>query len=118
MILDPDYRRETFEEALALYEQAYQRNPYDMNVVYGLGRCWFHLGEEEKSLDYLRRAVEHWPSNVYYSMQLGLQLRQMGRNEEALEALEHARRAGGWADPLINPRLRENIRQLQEQLRE
>jgi tetratricopeptide (TPR) repeat protein len=113
-VRDPEYKAELARLALEHYQKALARNPYDMNVVYGIGRCWYILGEEEKSLEYLRRAVAHWPSNVFYSLQLGIQLREMGRYEEALEALRHAHRAGGWNDPQVQSNLRAVERLLRE----
>ncbi len=110
-IRDPEYREEKVREALAHYKRAYAHNPLDMNVVYGIGRSWFMAGEEEKSLDYLRRTVEYWPSNMFYARQLGLQLRQMGRLEEALAAFEYARTIDS-RDPVVQL----NIRLIQRDL--
>ncbi len=110
-ILDPEYKEEKAREALAWYEKAYERNLLDMNVVYGMGRCWFMLGDEEQSLAYLRRTTEYWPANFFYIKQLGLQLRQMGRTEEARDAFLKAR-AIDSADPVV----RTNLRLLEEEL--
>ncbi len=114
-IRDADYKEEKTREALMYYERAYRRNPLDMNVVYGLGRCWYLLGEEEKSLEYLRHTVDFWPSNLFYAKQLGLQLREMGRLEEALDAFRHARTMG--PDPVVETQIRSLERQLQQESR-
>ena len=111
-IRDPEYRAEKAQEALAHYRRAYELNPYDMNVVYGLGRSLFMLGEEEKSLEYLRRAAAFWPTNLFYAKQLGLQLREMGRLEEALVAFQQARDIDP-SDPVVQT----NIRLLERDLR-
>lgn len=109
-LIDPETRRQQVERALALYEQAYARNRYDMHVVFGIAYSWIMLGDEEKALNYLRRTVEHWPANVYYIRHLGLHLRRMGHYEEALDVF---RKAGGR-----DPESQSNARQLEQLLRE
>jgi O-antigen ligase len=103
---DVEYREEKYREALDHYHEAYSRNPYDMNVVYGIGRTWYMLGDGEKSLEYLNRATAHAPNNVFYHRELGRQLREMERYEEALAAFTQAHRAGGWDDPVVQRNLR------------
>lgn len=89
---DPEYRRAKAEQALEYYRNVMQRNPGEMDAVFGTGKTWHLLGDDERTLAYLRRAREHSPQTLFYSVQLGLQLRQMGRTEEALEAFREAAR--------------------------
>ena len=107
---DPERRRQRVEAALAYYQSAYARNPNDMNVVFGIGRSWHLLGDDEQALKYMRRTVEHWPSNIFYSHQLALQLRRMGYLDEALEVVEVAWRHEGWRDPGMH-QLRRTLRE-------
>lgn len=111
-VRDPEYRAELAESAYKYYRKAYERNPYDMNVVYGIARSYFLKGDHETSYIYLRRTVDHWPANIFYTRQLGIQLRADGRFEEALAVFIEARRHGGWDDPVITG----NIRWLQQQI--
>ncbi len=113
-IREPELREQKLQQALAHYYRAHSLNPYDMNPVYGLGRTHFLLGNEELSLQYLHRTVEHAPMFTFFHIQFGLQLRQMGYYEEALEMFIRARRAGAGQEPVV----RSNIRWLQQQLRE
>lgn len=110
-IRDPVYREEKAREALAHYQRARELNAFDMNVVYGIGRCWLLLGDREKSLDYLQRAVDNWPTNLFYARQLGLQLREAGRLEEALAVFHTARRLAPQDTMVLT-----NIRLLEQQL--
>ncbi len=110
-IRDPQERKRKVEEAMAYYKRAIERNPFDMNAVYGMGRCWYLLGDEELSLEYLQRAVRFWPTHTFYAKQLGLQLREMGRIEEALEAFERAARIAP-GDRMIQINLRTLRRKL------
>ncbi len=112
LIRDREYRHEQAQVALEQYRRAYALNPYDMNVIYGIGRAYHLLDERERSLDYLRRAHAHWPAKQFYSKQLGRQLIEAGHYEEALEVFREAHRRGGWSDPMI----RTSIRRLETQL--
>ncbi len=111
-VRDPEYRAELYEQALHYYRLAYERNPWDMNVVYGIGRSYFFLGDYEQSIQYLTRTVEHTPTHIFFSRQLGVQLREMGQYEEALKMFEQSHRTGGWADPIV----RSNLRWLRERV--
>ncbi len=113
-IREPELKEQKLQQALAYYYRAHALNPYDMNPVYGLGRTHFLLGNEELSLQYLRRTVEHAPMFTFFHIQFGLQLRQMGYYEEALEMFTRARRAGAGREPVV----RSNIRWLNQQLRD
>lgn len=106
---DPAVRTQTLQQALDWYARAHERNPYDMNVIYGIARIRQLLGQREQALAELRRTVEFWPANVFYSYQLALQLHNLGLNEEALEVVEAVWHHEGHADP--------GLRQLRQRLR-
>jgi hypothetical protein len=106
----PDDKRAKAEEALGYYTQALQRNPRDSDVLFGLGKTHYLLGADDTSVDYLRQAIAHWPTHLYYARELGLQLRAMGRDEEALEAFRYA--ATLQPDSVV----RLNIQQLERRL--
>lgn len=72
-------------EAEIHYRDALARNPCDMAVVFGLAKVHNAKGEPEAALAYFRQAAEYQRRHVFYREQLGVQLRQMGRNREALE---------------------------------
>lgn len=112
-IRDREYRRELYEQALGYYRLAYERNRYDMNVLYGIGRSLYFLDQPDESLMYLRRVVTHTPTHYFFTRQFGVQLREMGLYEEALAMFEQAHRSGGWQDPVV----RSNLRWLREQQR-
>lgn len=106
---DPAVRTQTLQQALDLYRQAYERNPRDMNVVYGIAQVQQRLGNNEQALVELKRAVAYWPANVFYSYHLALQLHRLDRNEEALAVVEAVWRHDGFQDP--------RLRQLRQRLR-
>ncbi len=99
-IIVPEVRQQRAESAMAYYQKAYQRNPYDVLVLFGIARSWMYLGDDEKALEYYRRAHTHFPNGVFYGQHLGLHLRRMGKYEEALEVLQETRRLA-WRDPVI-----------------
>jgi putative inorganic carbon (hco3(-)) transporter len=88
---DPDLdeeqrmRRELSSQAVAHFEAALERNPYDMAVEFGLARSLNAVGDAEGALEHYRRAAEFQRRHVFYREQLGVQLRRMGRDREALE---------------------------------
>ncbi len=78
-------RHRLAREAAEHFQQALALNPCDMASVFGLARAHNLLGEPEEALNYYRQARNYAPRHVFYREQLGIQLRQMGRDAEALE---------------------------------
>lgn len=108
--LVPEDRTRLSDEAVGFYQEAMRRNPKDMEPVAGLSKAWNVLGEQEKALECLQRAVETERQHQFYVTQLGLQLRRMGRYEEALRVFREADEK--WNSPAIDI----NIRYLQGKL--
>lgn len=88
--LDAAARKEQAEQALTLYERARAMNPCDMEVLFGMSKACNVLGDREKALGLLREIAKLDPYHQFYAVQLGLQLRSMGRDEEALAVFEKA----------------------------
>ena len=78
-------KRRLAEEARAHYEKALELNPCDMAAVFGLARMANATGDSEGALEQFRRAAAYQRRHVFYREQLGIQLRRMGRDGEALE---------------------------------
>lgn len=108
----PEQKREKAEEALRYYTEAQRRHALDTDVLFGIGKTYYLLGDEESSLKYLRQAIASWPTHSYYARELGLQLRAMERYEEALDAFRYA--ATLQRDPVVQS----NIRWLERRLSE
>ena len=72
-------------EAVGFYRRAGELNSADLAVLQGLARAHNAMGDPEGALEYLRRAVAYQPRHVFYREQLGIQLRHLGRDAEALE---------------------------------
>ncbi len=89
---DPEYKRAHAGKALDHYQKTLDRNSGEMDAVFGIGTTWDLLGEGDRSVKYMRQASAYAPNNLYYATQLGLQLRQMGRIEEALDVFRDAQR--------------------------
>ncbi|OGV43756.1 MAG: hypothetical protein A2X46_08670 [Lentisphaerae bacterium GWF2_57_35] len=81
-------------QSLAYYEEANRRNPCDMEVVYGMSKAYQALGDQEKALALLRQTTEYEKNHLFYATRLGLQLRRMGRDEEALDVFSRAANYG------------------------
>ena len=86
---DPAVEREgkmrLAEEAEAHFRNAMARNPCEMAAVFGLARVYNAKGNPETALTYYRQAATYQRRHVFYREQLGIQLRLMGRDQEALD---------------------------------
>lgn len=72
-------------EAKTSLLRAQELNPLDMAVVFALARVHNAMGEPEAALEACRRAAAFQHKHVFYREQVGIQLRRMGRDREALE---------------------------------
>jgi O-antigen ligase len=107
---DAEAKARQAQASMELYNKALARNPYDLEIVFGLGKAYNVLGEPEKALDCLRRAAAADPEHMFYASHLGLQLRRMGRDQEALDVFRKA--AAKWNDEMITL----NIQALEKKL--
>lgn len=78
-------RRRLAEEAVDHFQNALERNAFDMAALFGLARASNAQGDPETALEQLRRITTYQPRHRFYREQVGIQLRQMGRDPEALE---------------------------------
>ena len=72
-------------EAEASLLRAQELNPLDMAVAFALARVHNAMGDPEAALEACRRAAAFQRKHVFYREQVGIQLRRMGRDREALE---------------------------------
>ena len=107
---DAEAKARQAQESVTLYDKARARNPYDLEAVFGLGKAYNILGEPEKALDCLRNAVAVDPEHLFYASHLGLQLRRMGRDQEALDVFRQA--AAKWNNEMVAL----NIKALEEKM--
>ena len=112
---DPEAERAGKERLAAAAEtslvRARELNPCDMAVALMLGRVYNVRGEPAAALEEFRRAAAFKPRHVFYREQVGIQLRRMGRDREALETFRQnlVDRAGGETSAL-------NVRLLERKL--
>ena len=114
---DPDPAAEhAGKQKLASQSEAYLRqaarlNPCDMAVVFSMGRIRNVMGDSEGALADYRRAAAYQHKHVFYREQVGIQLRRMGRDAEALEVFRQ-----NLADGVGKDISRLNIQQLERKL--
>ena len=88
---DPDLaaeragRMQLAQAAEQHFRRALVLNPGDMSAELGLGGVFNAQGDPETALGHYRRAVAYQPRHIFYREQLGIQLRRMGRDREALD---------------------------------
>ena len=74
------------------------------------GRAANARGDPETALEHFRRAAAYQPRHVFYREQLGVQLRQMGRDREALEVFRRNVAEGVASDvSILNVRALERL---------
>ncbi|NKB24048.1 MAG: hypothetical protein GKR87_06675 [Kiritimatiellae bacterium] len=88
----PERKKTLAERSVKSYKKAYELNPFDMRVSFGLGQAYITLGEHEKGLEWMRRAANYAKYEFRYHRRLGIELRRLGKDEEALEVFRWARR--------------------------
>lgn len=112
---DPETERAAKASGAAAAEasllRAQELNPCDMAVVLMLARVHNLRGDSAAALAEYRRAAAARPRYVFYREQVGIQLRRMGRDPEALETFRKnlEDRVGGEISRL-------NVRQLERKL--
>ena len=72
-------------EAQGSLLRAQELNPCDMAVVFALARVHNAMGDPEAALAECLRAAAFQRKHVFYREQVGIQLRRMGRDREALD---------------------------------
>ncbi len=111
---DPDLdaeregRQRLAAEAERHFRDALARNPLDMAAEFGLARALNARGDSEGALEHIRRAASYQQRHVFYREQLGIQLRRMGRDQEALDVFRQ-----NIEDGVAGVLSRRNIRSLE-----
>ena len=88
---DPDLaveqagRTQLAAESAEHFRRALELNPVDMAAELGLARASNAQGNPDGALAHFRRAAAYQPRHIFYREQLGIQLRRMGRDRDALE---------------------------------
>ena len=93
---DCDFIRKDYQAAIKGYEGAMQRFPYAGNLypAYRAGIAYGLLGEKNKKVDVLSRAMKAAPEAGYYSeamYELGRAYVAAGRNDDAVKTFEKLR---------------------------
>ena len=71
------------QEAIALYERAYQADPEHPGALYGLALENERRGNDEYALELYQRSAKHFPTNIGTLMNLGILYEDMGYYEQA-----------------------------------
>ena len=91
---DPETKAKQLDQAEAAYREVERRNRWETESKSGLSRIYNLRGQPEQAVQVLQDVLEIMPHQRDFMNQLGLQLRQMGRLEEALDAFKRARAYG------------------------
>lgn len=81
---------ENFGKALDWLNQALDANPQAPEIYLQIARGYFFIGEFERSIKYMRHAVEQQPGNADFRYHLGRFLEEAGFRDEALNQYQRA----------------------------
>jgi O-antigen ligase len=95
LLVQPTSRPDWLEESLLRYREALERNPYEMEILFGISHLYEIRGEPEKALKWLEEMVRLRPDFPYYRSRMGVQLYRMGRLAEAKAAFEQVLKQDG-----------------------
>lgn len=77
-----------FDEAIAYYTKAAERDPVNYDVAYGFGACYTYQQNYAKAIEWLRKAVAMSPDSVAGHFALGNALFQSGAIEDSIPELK------------------------------
>ena len=80
----------SLDRAIHYLEEAINRAPEDATIHFDLGRAYRLKGARTKAEEAFRRASFLNAREKTYAYELGMECSVLGRNEEAIQALEHA----------------------------
>lgn len=78
-----------WSKAMELYSHCLQIDSCSAEALYQLGRISFYLRQDSAGLEYLHKAVDLDPDNMYYIEPLAAILLRQGCEDDALPLLEH-----------------------------
>ncbi|MBE7443961.1 MAG: tetratricopeptide repeat protein [Planctomycetia bacterium] len=81
-----------WENAAENFEKAIQLDRSSERIVQHLAACYFQLGENEKSIKYIEKLAKIKPKEFSVHYTLATLYETVGRNKEAIEEYEYARR--------------------------
>lgn len=91
---DAESRTGQIERATEHYQQVRKENPWDTDAQFGLSRLYNAQGQTDRALQVLQNLVDQAPHHCDFQVKLGLQLRQMGRDQESLAVFRKVRSLG------------------------
>jgi TolB-like protein/Tfp pilus assembly protein PilF len=92
--------RQRFDESEAILRRARDFDPLSRMILSNVADCEFFLRRYDRAIQQYRSILEREPLHDFSLLGLGRSLRQQGRYDEAIGALEKARDASGQ-DPVM-----------------
>ncbi|WFB34750.1 O-antigen ligase family protein [Kiritimatiellota bacterium B12222] len=103
---DPEQKQDLIKQSRKAYEQAIARNPYDKSARAGLVKLARSEQNNELALELIENLSTISPFDVSILIQQGLILRELGRNQEALEVFEKVEKMQGNASRQVTLNIR------------
>ncbi len=98
LVAEAEYYKGDYQKAIASYEKYFDGNPAKAPspLLYRAGHSYYTLGQEDKAIDYLKRAATSSDSVSYYaSYYLGILYLKKGNKPYATNAFDYARKYNG-----------------------
>ncbi|HUO08546.1 MAG TPA: tetratricopeptide repeat protein [Phycisphaerae bacterium] len=102
-----------WDKAIASYSAGLQKHPDDAQAWFGLGNCYIGKNDFASAVAAYQKAIAQKPTYSMAYVNMGLALRALHRDKEALDALQTARRL----DPMVLSHIPGLMQQAAEQMR-
>jgi tetratricopeptide (TPR) repeat protein len=76
-------RQHEYEQALVVYQQIYNTNKNDLNVLRGIKNCYQGMQQYDQLIVFLKNAQQNTPRNLYISSYLAEAYFQMNERAQA-----------------------------------
>ena len=76
-------RQHEYEQALVVYQQLYNTNKNDLNVLRGIKNCYQGMQQYDQLIVFLKTAQQHTPRNLYISSYLAEAYFQINERAQA-----------------------------------
>ena len=109
---DEELALEQAAEAEILFNQTLEKNPYELEALFGLAKLFQQAGDAERAVEFFKRIEAVAPCRVVFLAPYALYLKQQGRLKESLAKFEQLRKRSP-SDEMV----RLNIKMLKKKIK-
>jgi protein O-mannosyl-transferase len=96
------FDKKDYKNALTNFEKAYELKG-QKNILWNLGTCYYYMDQNDKAIDYCKKAIALSDSNFFAHNILGLTLTRLKQYDEAIAEFTKAQKLNPkFYDPYVN----------------